>query len=278
MDDATRARAEEKLGAVIPKIGYPDAWRSYDGLVLRRTDFYGSLRSARAFEERRQLAQIGRPPDRSEWHMTTPTVNAYYSASMNEMVFPAGILQPPFYTQGANDAVNHGAIGLVVGHELTHGFDDSGRKYDARGDLTDWWSPAVGEEFLRRAACVERQYSEYVAVDDVRVNGKLTLGENIADLGGLRLAWEAYQASRRGKPAEAPVAGFSAAQQLFLAHAQAWCQLVRPENARLRALTDPHSPARWRVNGPLSNLPAFQQAFACRAGDRMVRQERCELW
>jgi putative endopeptidase len=278
MDELTRRHAGEKLASVADKIGYPDAWRSYQGLVIRRGDFYGSVRSARAFEERRQLAEIGKPPDPEEWRMSPPTVNAYYRAARNEIVFPAGILQPPFYTEGANDAVNYGAIGLVMGHELTHGFDDEGRQYDASGNLTDWWTREVGEEFLRRASCVERQFSDYVAVDDLRLNGKLTLGENIADLGGVTLAWNAYQASRQGKPAEAPVGGFSAEQQFFLAHAQAWCQLIRPENARLRVVTDTHSPARWRVDGPLSNLPAFQEAFGCQAGDRMVRAERCQIW
>ena len=278
MDDATRGRAEGKLAAMADKIGYPDAWRSYDALTLDRSSFWRSHAAALAFEVRRDLAKIGRPVDRGEWDMTTPTVNAYYNPALNEMVFPAGILQPPFYTQGANDAVNYGAIGLVVGHELTHGFDDEGRQFDARGNLADWWSAPVAAEFDRRAACVVRQYDGYVAVDDVRVNGKLTLGENLADLGGLTLSHAAYQASRAGKPPEAAVGGFTAEQQFFLAHAQAWCALIRPENARLRAVTDPHSPARWRVNGPLSNLPAFARAFSCRAGDPMVRADRCEVW
>jgi predicted metalloendopeptidase len=278
MDDATRARAQEKLAAVDNKIGYPSAWRSYDGLTVQRGDFLASVNAASAFEMKRQLAQIGKPLDRTEWGMSTPTVNAYYNPSMNEMVFPAGILQPPFYTQGANDAVNYGAIGLVVGHELTHGFDDEGRQYDARGNLTDWWSKPVSEEFDRRAACVERQYSAYQVIDEVKLDGKLTLGENLADLGGLKLAYSAYRASRSGKLEEAPVGGFSADQQFFLAHAQAWCAQIRPENARLRAATDPHSSARWRVNGPLSNLGEFATAFQCRAGAPMVRAERCDVW
>jgi predicted metalloendopeptidase len=278
MDDATRARAQEKLAAVDNKIGYPSAWRSYDGLAVKRGDFLASATAASTFEMKRQLAQIGKPLDRTEWGMSAPTVNAYYNPSMNEMVFPAGILQPPFYTQGANDAVNYGAIGLVVGHELTHGFDDEGRQYDARGNLTDWWSKPVSEEFDRRAACVERQYSAYPVIDEVKLDGKLTLGENLADLGGLKLAYSAYRASRAGKPEEAPVGGFSADQQFFLAHAQAWCAQIRPENARLRAATDPHSSARWRVNGPLSNLGEFAAAFTCGAGAPMVRAERCDVW
>jgi putative endopeptidase len=278
MDDPTRAKAREKLVAVVNKIGYPDVWRSYDGLAIARSDFLASVIAAQAFEVHRQLAKIGKPLDRTEWGMTTPTVNAYYNPPMNEIVFPAGILQPPFYTQGANEAVNYGAIGLVVGHELTHGFDDQGRQYDAQGNLRDWWSPPVGQEFVRRASCLEKQFSGYTAIDDVKVNGALTMGENIADLGGLKLAYTAYEASRAGKPPEAPVGGFTPEQQFFLAHAQAWCTLIRPENARLRALTDPHSPPRWRVNGPLSNLPQFAKAFACKPGDEMVRGDACTIW
>jgi putative endopeptidase len=278
MDDATRLKAQEKLAAVDNKIAYPDTWQGYDGLVIRRDAFYASASAAGAFELRRQLAKIGKPVDRAEWGMTTPTVNAYYDPQLNEMVFPAGILQPPFYTQGANDAVNYGAIGLVVGHELTHGFDDQGRKFDAKGNLTDWWSKPVSDEFDRRAGCVVRQYSAYPVIDEVKLDGKLTLGENIADLGGLALAHAAYRASRAGKPEEAPVGGFSADQQFFLAHAQAWCAQIRPENARLRAATDPHSSARWRVNGPLSNLGEFAAAFQCRPGAPMVRAERCDIW
>ncbi len=278
MDDATRARASEKLAAVNNKIGYPERWRDYSDLQIRRDAFLASALSASAFEVRRQIGLVGKPVDRAEWRMSTPTVNAYYSPPLNEIVFPAGILQPPLYTQGANDAVNYGAIGLVVGHELTHGFDDQGRQYDARGNLSDWWSPPVGAEFVRRASCVERQYSEYTAVEEVKLNGKLTLGENLADLGGLRLSLAAYQASRRGLPPEPPVGGYTPEQQFFLAHAQAWCAIVRPENVRLRAVTDPHSPPRWRVNGPLSNVPEFAEAFQCKAGDPMVRAIRCEVW
>jgi predicted metalloendopeptidase len=278
MDEATRAKAREKLAAVDNKIAYPASWRSYDGLAIQRGDFLASQRAANAFEMKRQLAKIGKPLDRTEWQMSPPTVNAYYDPALNEMAFPAGILQPPFYTLGANDAVNYGAIGLVVGHELTHGFDDQGRQYDAKGNLTDWWTKPVAEEFDRRAQCVEKQYDGYTAIDELKVNGKLTLGENLADLGGLKLAFAAYRASRAGKPEEAPVGGFSAAQQFFVAHAQAWCGHVRPERARERALTDPHSPPRWRVNGPLANLPEFADAFQCAAGAPMVRAERCDIW
>ena len=278
MDEATKLKASEKLQAVNNKIAYPDVWQPYDGLAVRRGSYYASGNAVGAFELRRQLAKIGKPVDRTEWGMSTPTVNAYYNPQLNEMVFPAGILQPPFYTQGANDAVNYGAIGLVVGHELTHGFDDEGRQFDAKGNLTDWWSKPVGEEFVKRAQCVVKQYDAYPVIEEVKLNGQLTLGENLADLGGITLAYQAYQASRAGKPPEALVGGYTPEQQLFLAHAQAWCARIRPENARLRAATDPHSSARWRVNGPLSNVPEFAKAFQCKAGDPMVRAERCEVW
>jgi predicted metalloendopeptidase len=278
MDPATRDKGQEKLGKIDNKIGYPARWRDYAAVEVDRSSFARSAEAAAAFEVRRDLAKIGRPVDRNEWQMTPPTVNAYYEPTLNEMVFPAGILQPPFYTQGANDAVNYGAAGFVVGHELTHGFDDEGRKFDARGNLADWWSASVGQEFEQRAACVERQFSGYVAVDEVKVNGQLTLGENIADLGGLKLALAAYRASRQGQLPEAPVAGWAPEQQFYVAAAQVWCEKVRPEDARRRALTDPHSPGRWRVNGPLSNLPDFAAAFSCKAGDPMVRADRCEVW
>ena len=278
MDGATRQRAEEKLGRIDNKIGYPERWRDYSSLEVDRGSYLRSLLAAEAFEVRRDLAKIGKPVDRGEWRMTPPTVNAYYNPLLNEMVFPAGILQPVFYTPGANDAVNYGAIGFVVGHELTHGFDDTGRKFDARGNLSDWWSPSVNEEFEKRAACVERQYSAYPAVDDLHVNGKLTLGENIADLGGLKLSFAAYRASRRGKLPEARVQGLTPEQQFFVAAAQVWCDKARPEEARRRVVVDSHSPARWRVDGPLSDLPEFAAAFGCKAGDPMVRADRCEVW
>jgi len=278
MDEPTRARARDKLSRVGNKIGYPDAWRDYAGLELRRDSLAASLRAAQAFEVRRRLAKIGRPVARGEWNMTPPTVNAYWSPTLAEMVFPAGILQPPMWSAAAPEAVNHGAVGFVVGHELTHGFDDQGRKYDGQGNLNDWWSPGVGQAFVDRAACVERQYAGYEAVDDVRLDGKLTLGENLSDLGGLSLSYAAWQASRAARPPEQAVAGFTPEQQFFLSAAQIWCEVASPENRRLRAVTDPHSPGRWRVNGTLSNLRPFAEAFGCQAGDPMVRGERCEVW
>jgi putative endopeptidase len=278
MDGATREKAEEKLSRIDNKIGYPVKWRDYASLEVTRASFFRNVLAADAFETRRDLAKIGKPLDRTEWEMTPPTVNAYYEAKLNEMVFPAGILQPPFYMRGANDAVNYGAAGFVVGHELTHGFDDEGRKFDARGNQADWWSPPVGAEFERRAACVEKQYRGYTVLDGVPLNGKLTLGENIADLGGLKLAFSAYRASRQGQLGEAPVDGFTPEQQFFLAAAQVWCGKYRPEAMRLLVQTNQHSPPRWRVDGPLSNLPEFARAFQCKDGDPMVRAERCEVW
>ena len=280
MDDATRARAREKIAALVNKVGYPDTWRDYTPLKISRESYFKNVLAAARYETNRQLDKVGKPLDRTEWFMTPPTVNAYYNPSMNEMVFPAGILQPPFFNRAAPETVNYGAIGMVVGHELTHGFDDQGRKYDAKGNLTDWWTPGVAKEFDRRAECVVQQYSAYESVPGVKLNGKLTLGENIADLGGLKLAHAAMRAALEGKAAPPAVEGFDAEQQFFLGFAQSWCAKYREENLRLRAVTDPHSPARQRVNGPLSNLPEFANAFKCAQGSPMVRpaQERCEVW
>jgi putative endopeptidase len=280
MDGATRQHSLEKLHRINNKIGYPDSWRNYDALQVNRGSLFQSVLAANAFEVNRDLDKIGRPLDRNEWRMVPPQVNAYYDPAMNEMVFPAGILQPPFFTRGAPDAVNYGAIGMVVGHELTHGFDDEGRQFDAEGNLRDWWTSSVAKEFDRRAECVANQYDGYTVVDDVKLNGRLTLGENIADLGGVKLAFSAYQASRAGKRAELPVAGFTPEQAFFISYAQAWCTAIRPEFARLLVQTDAHSSARWRVNGPLSNLPDFQRAFACPAGSAMVRsgEKQCDVW
>jgi endothelin-converting enzyme/putative endopeptidase len=252
-------------------------------MEVSRASFFRNVLAAARFETNRQLDKVGKPLDRAEWFTSPPTVNAYYNPAMNEMVFPAGILQPPFFNKAAPESVNYGAIGMVVGHELTHGFDDQGRKYDALGNLAEWWTPAVATEFDRRAACVARQYSGYESLPGVRLNGELTLGENIADLGGLKLAYAAMEAARREGAApggEAKVAGFGPEQQFFLGYAQSWCAKYREEDLRLRAVTDPHSPPRFRVNGPLSNLPEFAAAFQCAEGTPMVRKaaERCEVW
>jgi len=278
MDDATRGAALEKLSHVVNKVGYPDRWRDYDALQVDRSSWFRSVLMARAFEENRDLDKIGKPLDRSEWAFPPPVVNAYYDPALNEIVFPAGILQPPFFSAAAPDAVNYGAIGMVMGHELTHGFDDSGRQYDAEGNLRDWWTPAVEKEFQRRAACVVDQFDHYAIAGGAQLNGALTLGENIADLGGVKLSFAAYRAVRAGKAPGPKVAGFTLDQAFFLGFAQAWCTAVRPELERMLAATDAHSPPRYRVDGPLSNLPAFQEAFSCPAGTKMVRQDRCDLW
>jgi putative endopeptidase len=280
MDEETKKAAAEKLHKIANKIGYPDKWKSYDGLKVDRASFLKSGLATSAYESARDLAKIGKPVDRTEWHMTPPTVNAYYNASQNEIVFPAGILQPPFFDKGASTAVNFGAIGMVVGHEITHGFDDEGRQFDGDGNLRDWWSEPSGKAFLERAACVKNQYDGYVAIDDLKVNGALTLGENVADLGGLKLSHAALRAWLAEHPDAVAASRYTADQQFFLGYAQSWCSMYRPEMARMRVATDPHSPPYWRVNGPLSNLSAFREAFGCREGDKMVRPaaDRCEVW
>ncbi len=250
---ATRQQALVKLAAIVDKIGYPETWRDYTGLQVLRGDLVGNVQRGASFEWRHQLARIGKPADKQEWDMTPPTVNAYYDPAQNTINFPAGILQPPFYDAHVGVAANLGAIGAVIGHELTHGFDDEGRHYDARGALRDWWTPADAQAFDDRAQCFVRQYGDLVAVDDLHVDGRLTLGENIADNGGLRLALTTLHDTLVGQ--EAPGSS-PEAQRLFVSWAQVWCQSVTPEAARLRALTDPRSPNRYRVNAVLCCLPS----------------------
>ncbi len=280
MDDSTRKNALVKLGAINNKIAYPDTWRNYDALQIARDSYLENALRADAFEVKRQLSKIGKPVDKKEWDMTPPTVNAYYNPSLNEMVFPAGILSYPFFDSNGVPALNYGGIGMVMGHELTHGFDDQGRQFDAQGNLKDWWSPAVGKEFDRRASCVASQFDDYVVDGDVHLNGKLTLGENIADLGGIKLAYTAFQNMKKGKDIPHGAYSFTTDQEFFLAYAQGWCANVRPEAQRMRAITDPHSPPRYRVNGPLSNMPEFGRAFSCKEGSPMVRggAKKCEVW
>ncbi len=280
MDDPTRLKAEEKLAAIANKIGFPSKWRSYDGLAIDRASFVQNAQRASAFEVKRQLTKVGKPVDKNEWEMTPPTVNAYYEPTMNEMVFPAGILQEPFYGRDQSPALNFGAIGMVVGHELTHGFDDEGRQFDAMGNLRDWWSPPVSGEFDKRAACVEHEYDAFVPVDDQHIKGKLTLGENIADLGGLRLSFAAFERTEKARPSTPLLGGFTPTQQFYVGFAQAWCANYRPEALRLLVATNPHSPPRFRVNGPLVNLPEFAHAFQCAEGAPMVRAagQRCDIW
>ena len=279
MTPETKKQAIVKLHAITNKIGYPDAWRDYSTVKIVRGDFFGNGQSARAFEVRRQLNKIGKPLDKKEWGMTPPTVNAYYSAANNDINFPAGILQPPFFDRTEDDAVNFGGIGVVIGHELTHGFDDQGSKFDAEGNLTNWWTPKDREEFEKRTGCVADEYSSFVAVDDVHLNGRLTLGENTADNGGLRIA---LMALRKQMANDAKTAankdGFTPEQRFFLGFAQIWCQNSTPESSRLLAKTDPHSPGQYRVNGTLQNSADFAKAFGCKAGQKMVSANACHVW
>jgi putative endopeptidase len=282
MGEATRREALAKLARIEAKIGYPKSWRDYGSLRVVRGDALGNRQRAKGFERRRQLARIGKPFDRQEWDTTPATVNAYYEARRNDVTFPAGILQPPFFDPRLDDAANLGAIGAVIGHEITHGFDDEGRQFDATGNLRDWWTPEDARRFQERAACLDAQFSQYTAVDDVKIDGKLTLGENIADLGGLRVAYMALQDTLAGTPAgskESPkIDGFTPEQRLFLAYGQTWCENARPEVLRRRALSDPHATSRYRVNGVVANLPEFQRAFGCKTGQPMVRENVCRVW
>ena len=281
MSETTKKKAYEKLDAIVNNIGYPDSWRDYSSVVIKADDYAGNSVRAGAFEVQRQYDKIDRPTDRKDWGMTPPTVNAYYRPPMNDINFPAGILQPPFYGKLMDDAVNYGGIGVVIGHELTHGFDDQGRKYDAQGNFRDWWTPEDGKEFEQRADCTAKEYSSFVSVKDdkgeVKLNGKLTLGENTADNGGLKLAYTALTDIIGNTPPK-PIDGYTAPQRFFLAYGQIWCQNVTDEEARKRVLTDPHSPGRWRVNGAVQNSAAFRDAFACKAGQAMVAENACRVW
>jgi putative endopeptidase len=277
MTPATKQLALEKLHAVANKIGYPDKWRDYSALMIARDDEMGNVLRSREFEFHRQLAKIGKPVDRGEWQMTPPTVNAYYDPQMNDINFPAGVLQPPLFDARSDAAPNFGDTGATMGHELTHGFDDEGRQFDAHGNLRDWWTPEDAKAFEQRASCISDQYSQYVAVDDIKINGKLTLGEDIADLGGLILAYVAWQDDTKGERSE-PLEGFTPAQRFFIAYGQSWCATTRDETKRLRATVDPHSPDKYRANGVVSNMPEFQEAFHCKAGSAMVRDNRCRVW
>jgi predicted metalloendopeptidase len=261
MQPKTREQALRKLDAMTVKIGHPSKWRDYSGLRLDRDVFVLNVLEANAFQTRFDLAKIGKPVDRTQWEMTPPTVNAYYNPNLNEIVFPAGILQPPFFDPRADDAVNYGAMGMVIGHELTHGFDDQGRKFDAAGNLRDWWTAEDAKTYKERASQIAEQYSRYVPIDELKINGEMTLGENIADLGGLKIAYLAYQKTRKGKPAAEKLDGFTAEQRYFLSYAMLWRCAIRPESLRRQVRTDFHSPARFRVLGPLYNMPEFFEAF-----------------
>jgi putative endopeptidase len=281
MTEDTKKQAKVKLDAIRNKIGYPDVWRDYSRLEIAPGDLMGNFIRANEFESRRQIVKISKPLDRKEWGMTPPTVNAYYSPPRNEIVFPAGILQPPFFDKQMDDDVNFGAIGAVIGHELTHGFDDQGRKFDPQGNLRDWWTEQDGKEFEQRANCVADEYGNFVAIDDLKLNGKLTLGENTADNGGARIALRALMSmiaeDKTGKAAE-KIDGYTPEQRFYLGFARVWCEKRRPEFSRMLVNVDPHSPGRFRTNGVVENMPEFDKAWGCKTGQAMVRENQCRVW
>jgi endothelin-converting enzyme/putative endopeptidase len=282
MNEATKTQALAKLGTMVNKVGYPERWRDYSALAVSRDTFAANVQRGNAFEMRRQLAKMGRPLDRAEWDMTPQTVNAYYNPQMNDVNFPAAVLQPPLYDAKLDSAPNYGNTGSTIGHELTHGFDDEGRQFDAQGNLKNWWAQRDARAFKQRAACVAKQYAGYTIVDDIKINSQLTLGEDLADLGGLVLAFSAWKAhvAHQQPTADAPREGLTPEQRFFVGFAQWACDEVRPQTLRVLAKTDPHSPSRHRVNGVVVNMPEFEKAFACKPGQAMVKKpsERCQVW
>ena len=280
MSDETKQKAEAKLHMVADKIGYPDHWRDYSTLNVVRGDAIGNSWRAADFENKRELAKIGKPVDRGEWGMSPPTINAYYNPLMNDINFPAGILQAPLYDPQATDAENYGHIGSIVGHELTHGFDDQGSQFDGSGNLSNWWTADDRKKFDEMTDCEVKEYGSFTAVDDVKLNGKLTLGENTADNGGMRLAYDAFlaDAKRKGIDLNAKQDGFTPMQQFFLSFGQNWCANIRPEEIRLRVQTDPHSPDEFRANGVVQNMPEFGKAFGCKEGQPMMPANACHVW
>jgi putative endopeptidase len=277
MSASTKRQALAKLDAIVNKIGYPDHWRDYSSVRVERGDYYGNAKRAIEFESKRELAKIGKPLDRSEWQMTPQTVNAYFDPQMNDINFPAGVLLPPLYDPKLDDAPNYGNTGGTIGHELTHGFDDEGRKFDAAGNLRDWWTEADAKQFSDRTQCIVDQYAQYVVVDDVHINSRLTLGEDVADLGGLILAHMAWLAQTAAETLQ-PKDGLTPEQRFFVGYAQWACEIQRPENLRLHAKIDPHSPGRYRVNGLVVNIPEFAHAFSCPATAPMVKKDPCRVW
>lgn len=277
MSPETKKAAKEKLMKFTKKIGYPEVWKDYSHVKITRGDLVANDRAATIFEVNRNYNKLGKPVDKMEWSMTPPTVNAYYSSSNNNINFPAGILQPPFFSNSVDDAVNYGAIGVVIGHELTHGFDDQGRKFDGDGNLRDWWGPKDGPEFERRASCVAEQYGNFSPVPDVKLNGKLTLGENTADNGGMKLAYMALM-KQLGDKATAKIDGYTPAQRFFIGFAQVWCENITDQRARELAVIDPHSPGRFRTIGTVQNSEEFRKAFNCKAGQPMAPVNACHVW
>ncbi|MBL0202661.1 MAG: M13 family metallopeptidase [Chitinophagaceae bacterium] len=279
MSEVTKQRALAKLHAFVKKIGFPDKWKNYDGVIIKRDDFYGNLQRCSQWQYNDNVSRLGKPIDKTEWGMTPPTVNAYYSPQKNEIVFPAGILRFPFFDFEADDAINYGGIGAVIGHEMTHGFDDQGRQFDADGNLQDWWTKTDADEFKKRADEVVQQYNGYTILDTLHVNGKLTLGENLADLGGLSIAYEAFKNTKQGQSSE-KIDGFTPDQRFFLNWSQVWRNNILPEAAAQRIVTDNHSPGMYRSNGPLTNMEAFYKAFDVKFGDKMYKapEKRTKIW
>jgi endothelin-converting enzyme/putative endopeptidase len=279
MSPQTKEQALAKLHTIRNKIGYPDKWRDYRSVTITRDDFAGDVTRATEFERRRDINKVGLPVDHGEWDMTPPTVNAYYNDQMNDINFPAGVLQPPLYDTKMDDAPNYGNTGGTIGHELTHGFDDQGSKYDAQGNLKNWWTKDDEQKFEARTQCVQNQYAQYVVVDDIHINSNLTLGEDVADLGGEILAYMAWKDATKNKDLQ-PVEGLTPDQRFFVGFAQWACANERPEDMRVRAATDPHSPAKYRVNGVVVNMPEFAGAFSCKAGQLMVKpsDKVCRVW
>ncbi|TAF55280.1 MAG: M13 family peptidase [Sphingobacteriia bacterium] len=279
MSDSTKTRAKEKMGAFLKKIGYPSTWKNYDDVTIKKDALFENALQVAAHDYKETMAKLGQPVDKTEWGMTAPTVNAYYNPTFNEIVFPAGILQFPFFDGKADDAINYGAIGMVIGHEMTHGFDDQGRQYDAQGNLKDWWTASDAEKFKAKAGGVVAQYNNYVVLDSLHVNGALTLGENLADIGGLAIAYDAFKMTPQGKGQE-KIDGFTPEQRFFLGYAQVWRLINRPETMRTRITTDPHSPEEYRVNGPLANFDPFYQAFGVTEKHKLYRKpaDRAKIW
>jgi putative endopeptidase len=280
MSDQTKERAIAKLDAMNVKVGYPDKWRDYSNLSIDRDCYAANIKRGYAFSFRRNMAKLGKPVDRNEWFMSPQTVNAYYSSTMNEIVFPAAILQPPFFNLYADDAVNYGAIGMVIGHEMTHGFDDQGRKYNLNGNLEDWWEPQDSEKFTALTQTIIDQYESFIAIDNMNLNGKLTLGENLADYGGLTIAYHAFQKALKGKPESKPIDGFTPEQRFFLSYANIWKQLIRDQELMRRVKEGPHSPGIFRVNGALFNINEFYDAFEIKPTDPLYRspEVRPTIW
>jgi putative endopeptidase len=277
MSDATKKEALRKLAAIVNKIGYPDRWKDYSSVAIAPQEFFTDNALTAAFETRRRLSKIGKPVDRSEWEITPPTVDAYYDPQMNDINFPAGVLEPPLFDPKLDAAPNYGNTGATIGHELTHGFDDEGRQFDAEGNLKDWWTPQDAKAFEQRVACVRDQYAQYVVVDDIHINSKLTLGEDVADLGGTLLAYLAWKHATAGQDLQ-PVGDLTPDQRYFVGMAQWACGSARPEILRMNAITDPHSPDEFRINGVVANLPQFGDAFGCKVGQPMMRENACRVW